>query len=404
MGKILFSYWTLDAFKRREDERRRHEGAQSSLTELARLVDANQVTQEHVAPVQKFAFLDNVSGSSYLSPIPEHPGQQNRFNGERTGTYVEVRVTPCGKAEVVSIDSEPGGDSAIQLVVPKLIDRPHDYSALINRNFGFAHRGSRSWRAPYVLAAIAVLGLGGLVAGSALQGNLLNGAEDVKVKDQSTASNSALEIGGRRGPSTEIQPGFAPTEKSRSEASIENARQSGQTSGAPLEALRDRTPAGALGSSEAEEIAKPSVQTLAPGEQQSAPTSLVEPRKIWTVTISPDGAVVRKGEMLPAPPISAPRLPEAATKPPAGESGQVEAGPDSSRDVSQAGQFPSKPKSKALAGADKASPGRRGQAITASPSPPAQMDNGAIGFVRQAADSVTSAIKQLGGGIFGARP
>jgi hypothetical protein len=328
MGEILVSDWTLEAFKRREDQRRRNKDQQTILLELTHLVDTNQ---EHNA-AQRLAFIET-------NPASSHSGPDTPLTNEREPL----------NAEAISFVFKSGDDDEIPLIVPKLTERP---ASKINRDLGSFYEDRRSLRLSSFLAVIAIFGLGVLLTGHIFQDAAFN----------------------------------------RNEVGKTEAR---------LIEFHDNV------SLKAQD--KASVQALEPGQQQNTMAPSSEIPKVWTVTITPNGAVVGKGEMLPDLSATVPHPTEAVTKSSSGTPGQADATPNSdmpngARDARPLEQTPGKSKSKASAVAVKAASSRNNRATAISASNAVQMDNGPIALVRQAADSVTNAIRQLGGGAFGARP
>ena len=408
---ILVSDWTLATLKRREDACCKTEGAEAALAELARLVDANKDTQKRLLQPQSQRFSAILQDSRNSTECKGLQAREPVLNGDFAEINVEFLSARGHEAAALSDASQPDAfadpnpDAKL-----KSRDRPYESGAMVSRDFGVADKEIRSRRSAYVVAAIIIVGLGGLVASLGLQSGILTPTETIKVKAESEGAKSRPEMttGGdvsRQDASipnaTSQLPPLVPVNNAEQPVDVPRAQQGTPRVDAPGGASKPPT--------EAADVAAPSAQTRAQEEPRGIAATPVEEEKVWTATIRPDGTLVRKGEMLPVAPTPTSRLPAAAPTSTPETVERVETTPrpaalDNLRNQGRPGQTVNKSKAKAAADSVKAKVARPAEANPESAPQPAPATNGSLGFVQRAADSITNAIKELGRNATGSRP
>jgi hypothetical protein len=404
------------ASERRDTEPRKTEVAATVLVELARLVDTNadsrkKPIQLETQPISAM-FTDALTSTEQQPVRIEEPAVRRDFGAidveDLSARGNDAAPLSDGPVLAVALDVTP----AVGLE-PR--DRRHQSGVTVLRQFGAAHKESRSHRGVYSVAAVIVLGLGVLAAVVALRSGGLAPAEITDAKVQRAAPRSDPEaMGGEQASQqstsiSEIAPQSPPAgsvNNGGQPAAVSPAQQRAAPVGAQEVAGGSRTEPAVNGA--------PAALTQPTGEEQGAASPPAEEVKIWTVTISPDGSVVRKGELVPAPTPPPPRLPATAPTSSPESTGQAatsptSAAPDNSHDPGRIGHAAGKPKGKAGADAAKvravrpAAAHSEATARSETASQSSSATGGSFGFMRRAADSITNAIKELGGAA-GSRP
>jgi len=386
-------------FRTVEAESPRKQEVDATLAELARLVEADEGAPR-VPPKAQGARLPSPPEDPKAAARRDFPIAAPPADIPPAASTLETR-RPLGEA--AAPPKTPPTQAAAQ-GRPAPRRRPPENRSPTSRRFGGASALRMSRRTAYLLAAAVVLALGGLAAGlNWRSGAFEDAAEIAPAATPPEAPRPQLGAAGDEATSREaFVPEPAP--QAPTPAAVEKAGPATEMARAPQEAPG----AGAAESVQPPATERPEPPAAPPpapesAEQPSAAAAAAGQERIWTVTISPDGGIVRKGEMLPAPP--APRPAVATSAAPTDASGQPEpaaksAAPDGSREAGAPAPTAGKPKARAASDAAKPRPPR---AAAAAPEV-APADSGSLGFIGRAAESIGDALKGLGRGGSPPRP